>query len=596
MLLLKINKAFGLAILAFFLLTGISSAQKTNEKPYTVSWGPDVKMKGAFPDDIIKYNKDGFFISVIVPKIGSYDYSLAKFNSRLDMVLQEKIKTEESDKKASHHNEVALVQLGEKIYVIEKEKFSKDKNIKFFAEVIDENSVQASGNKEEIYTIDYSGNKDLDDDIVTFDVTEDNKYLVVVDNHYAAKKERPEVTIKVLDQKLNTVWTKEVAFPYVVQRRGSTKSPYYIDSQTNFYFVSKVYKDDKKNSKDVKEGELNYDYHIYIVGKDSKKLVDYPFHLKDKGISDVRIDVNTKGELMATGIYSDVLTEKNRISSPRGIFFTIIDPENKAIKSQSYKEFDAEFFTEGLKEREAKRIEKKMEKGKDIGYDFVIKDLVPRGDGGSTMIAEEFLLEVHTYTDSKGGTHTTYVYNYRNILVAKILPTGVIEWISIIPKRQRLGMPASGSYIVCEHPDDSYTFFYNEDRENMSARNEGKKVLEVMDNPKKATLVYVDVAASGKVSKREEAVKLPLDDEKTKFYPRLSFVLNDEDIVMYGTEKSHDKFVKFHFTKKYDKAMPKPAEPNKSDDAGKPAVDNKGDKSQKQPPGSKGSKVTPRKK
>src|SRR5947208_1105353 len=62
---------------------------------YKVSWGPDLKLKGSFPDKILLYDKTGFYATT---ESGSKEF-LSKFNNRMELELQTKIETEKSDKR-----------------------------------------------------------------------------------------------------------------------------------------------------------------------------------------------------------------------------------------------------------------------------------------------------------------------------------------------------------------------------------------------------------------------------------------------------------------------------------------------------------------
>ena len=520
-------------------------------KGFTVEWGPDIKMKGLFPTEMLLYDKGSFYVSIVVPKaFSAAEYNLVKINDKLDIVLQNRIKTEEEDKKASYNHERGVMEVGDDMYVFEEEKVHHDKKINYYLEKVDKNTCAPAGNKKLIYSVDYSVDKDRQDDDVSIYADNESKFLAIYDQHKVDRKENAECTIRVLNSGFEKMWEKNITLPLIATRGGTGDFRRYIDPSSNYYLVSKVYKDDKRNSKEVKEGELNYDYHIYMMGENIKTYIDYPFHLKDKAVSQVRLDVKKKGDLVATGIYADVISEKNKVSIPKGIFFTTIDMEHATIKSQSYKEFGTEVFTAGLKDKQAEKEEKRIEKGKDVGFDFIIHDLINRKDGGSTMIAEEFRLEIVTYSNGR-TTYTRYFYKFRNIIIAKISATGEIGWVSVIAKNQVMeGSDAACSYLLFDHDNDTYHVFFNEHRDNLSAAGPKGGGLKVMDNLKKAILVSVEVGADGSIGKKNEVVKLPPDDEKTHFYPKLSFIPeNENDIILFGTEKSHEKFAKIHFDK-----------------------------------------------
>ncbi|HMG15921.1 MAG TPA: hypothetical protein VK590_10775, partial [Saprospiraceae bacterium] len=247
---------------------------------------------------------------------------------------------------------------------------------------------------------------------------------------------------------------------------------------------------------------------------------------------------------------------------PRGIFYASLDIASAEIKSKNYKEFPKETYTAGMKGSKGEKALKKIEEGKKVGYTFEIRDLIPRADGGSTMIAEEYDMQIHTSSRGPGmgigavsitSSSSTWEYTYKNIIIAKISESGTFDWITVIPKFQvttsnhewRTNTPAS--FLLFDHKNDSYSIFFNDHKENLIPSKKAEGIQKVV-NQKQSVLVNMKVDALGNVSKKTEAVKLPKDDEKTHFYPVLSFMpLGEKDIILYGTESSHDKFARIHF-------------------------------------------------
>src|SRR5689334_11524519 len=68
---------------------------------YTMNWGPDLKLKGDAPDKILLY-KNGSFYAITDAVSGFITYSttqyISKFNKNMELELQKKVESKESDK------------------------------------------------------------------------------------------------------------------------------------------------------------------------------------------------------------------------------------------------------------------------------------------------------------------------------------------------------------------------------------------------------------------------------------------------------------------------------------------------------------------
>ena len=525
------------------------------EVNYKVSWGPDLKLKGDAPNNILLY-ENGSFYAITDSRGGLFSKSsdyLSKFNSKMELVLQNKVETEKSDKSVSHHELMRIMEFNNEIYAITSEQDKRAKKLLFFAEKINLTTLVPDGNKKKIFEVDYSVDKKREDDAVSILNDVDKKHILIYDQPKIEKEQNIKLYVIALDKSLSSLWSKDVELPLKADKRRYIYFDKYIDPSSNLYLLTKVYADTEKKknkTKDVVEGELNYDYHIYMIGKDIPTYVDYPFNLKDKAVSQVKLEVNEKGQLVACGFYGDINRDKNKVSGGKGVFYTIIDPEKNAIKAQSYKKFEAEVFTAGLSAKKASKQEKKMEEGKADETDtYVIDKLIQRKDGGVTMIAENFY--TYTVTHTVGNrTYTTTYFVYGNIIVTKINSSGEIEWTTVIPKKQVVtGMTEICSYIMFDERSDTYDFYFNDHRDNLSATSLSVNGAEVMNGKlKNMRFVREVVNPDGSLSKREVAFKIDEDDEDTRFCPTVSKIVNDDEIILYGVDHKKDKFAKIVYS------------------------------------------------
>ena len=544
------------------------------EVNYKVAWGPDLKLKGEAPTEILLYDNGSFYATTSMLMSSSTSY-LSKFNDKMDLVLQTKIETEESNKDVSKHRVFKVMEFNKEIYAVTSEWDKKSKRRFFYIEKINLTTLIPDGKKKKIYEIDYSVDKNRDDDLVSIETDIDNKYIVICDQPESEKKQNVKFYATAIDKTFSIVWKKDVELPFKADKNNKIISmDKYVDPASNLYLVTKVYDDEgeKKKHKEVVDGELNYDYHIYMMGKEIPSFVDYPFDLKDKAVMEVKLNANDKGQIVACGFYGDIDKDKGKVSGGKGVFHTIIDPQKNEIKSQSYKKFETEVFTAGLSAKRASKQEKKMDEGKRDETDrYRIDDLIARKDGGTTMIAESF--DIHVSTSTMGGRTTrTTTYTYANIIVTKINASGEIEWTTVIPKKQVVSISSGGmsfgpitytpgnsailnaaavicSYLKFDEGDDTYDFFFNDHKDNLNATSLATKGAEPMNGKlKNMRFVRQVVYPDGTLSKREVAFKVDEEDEDTRFCPPVSQIVSDHEIVLYGVDHRKDKFARITYT------------------------------------------------
>jgi hypothetical protein len=520
---------------------------------YTVNWGPDLKLKGEALNKILLYNKGSFFAitdnakGLFSNRVSEY---ISKFNKNLELEKQVKLESEKSEKGMSQHIDVKLFEYNDAIYLITREKDGKNKRIVYFAENIDLETLMCQGNKKQIYELSYAEDKKRDDALISFQTNKKKDVMIILDQLYTEKEQNVKVVVSALDKNLAPMWKKDVTLPLTLPKGGHFGFSTYMDNAPNLYLMSRVYKEiTKRKVKDVIDGELNYDYHIYTIGKDIPSFVDYSFDLKDKAVSQAELDINTNGDLIACGFYSDINEKKDRATGVKGFFYTTIDPVNKTIKTQSYKKFENDVFTAGLSAKKAEKAEAKLEDGKDgATYGFGIDQLIPRKDGGGTIIMEQAYTYVTSYRCGNSICYRTH-YVYNNIMVTKVNAAGEIEWTTVIPKRQHyVAYPAVGSYFVFDQGNDTYDFYYNDDKDNLNDLHMDAKGADVAsDRLKSLRFVRQVVNPDGSLSKREEAFKMDEDDENTHFFPTVSKIVADNEIILYGMERRKDKFARITY-------------------------------------------------
>jgi hypothetical protein len=186
--------------------------------------------------------------------------------------------------------------------------------------------------------------------------------------------------------------------------------------------------------------------------------------------------------------------------SIRGTFFLRIDRATKTIVRQSFKEFDTDFITAYMTDKEEQKATKKAErKGESLEmYEYEMRDNIKREDGGAVVVAEQYYMWVETIrtTNANGSvsTRTVYHYVYNDIIVVSIAPSGDIEWNAKVPKRQHSTNDGGyySSYAMTLKGGKIYLLF-NDNGENLFLKD-GDKVqqFEVTGKDALVTLATID--------------------------------------------------------------------------------------------------------
>jgi hypothetical protein len=109
---------------------------------------------------------------------------------------------------------------------------------------------------------------------------------------------------------------------------------------------------------------------------------------------------------------------------------------------------------------------------------YALDDLILRSDGGALLIAEQYFVRqyaVRDFWDPRFGStiRYDYYYNYNDIIIVNIKPTGEIEWATRIPKIQETindgGYYSSYSKAIVR---DKIYFIYNDNNRNFSKDSE----------------------------------------------------------------------------------------------------------------------------
>jgi len=493
-----------------------------------LKWGSVLKIdkKSRF-QEMLAHDKTGSYIL----KSGKKGKSIEKLNNKLmvenSMALPLTYQKKEMDLEG-------LVYYNGKIVMLSSFDNRKLKKNYLFYQVINSSNLTVDGKIKNIGEITYE--KRRFKGAFGFDVAADSSSMLIFFVKPYEKNAPEKYSFKVLDSKLDEIWSQEVELPY--KEQFFTIKDYEVSSKGDVFVMGKEYNEDK-HSKAMKD-KPNYKYHIIGYYNKGDKIVDYEVSLQDKFIKDVTFDINSSGDIICSGFYSESYG-----SGIKGAFFLSIDGTTREVKKESYKEFDEAFITEGWTDREINKAKKKkVKKDKAIEmYDYDLRDFVLREDGGVVLLAEQYHMYVTSHTSTVNGrTTTTYTYHYvyNDIIAINISPEGEIEWATKIEKYQHSTNDGGRlSSFALQVKDDMMYLVYNE-RARQYFDKEERSEMKRKDKNSYLTLL-VSINGDGEF---EKEILLNNSVDKVYTVPKLCEQISLKDMLIYSSSRKGQKFGK----------------------------------------------------
>ncbi len=269
---------------------------------------------------------------------------------------------------------------------------------------------------------------------------------------------------------------------------------YEVDGNGNMYMVSKVYEEERKESKD--KTTPNYHFEIAKYAPGTKKPQIIPFALENGFAKSILLVDDSRGNVYCSGFYS-----KTVHGPTTGAFMLKLEAGKTTFSKyqKGYYDFPVDVLKSFESARTQAKIEKKEEQGKDVGSArLTLRDFLIRPDGSVTIVGEEYWMEVY-YTYNNGHMEEHRKYHYNDIYAMTIDASGALLWVKKIPKTQTGSSGVGGmSYKFFVKGSDMYLFYLD------NAKN---ATLSVENAPAAHTdglggiLICIKVEASGKDSR-----------------------------------------------------------------------------------------------
>lgn len=399
--------------------------------------------------------------------------------------------------------------------------YDRDRDVNtLYAEILDDHAVQT---KSWTKLASISATKRNNPGSFYTGLSQDSTHILLVVNPPYDKYADEKYTLQLIDKDLGTTWKKEIAPPY--KDEFFALDNFVVSRNGDVYMLATISKDKSVMTRQERRTLPTYYHTVLMYDPVQENLREYKIDISPKFISDVKFTVNAKGDIICCGFYSNKAS-----NAVIGSFYLKIDKETQSITSQGSKDFPRDFLTQFMSE-------KKASKGKEL-YDYDLKHLVLRDDGGAVLVAEQFYEVLVQSYDPTTKTYTyTYYYYYNDIIVVSINPDGNIAWAKKIPKyqvsRNDGGYYSSFAFAVS---GDKMYFMFNDNPKNLklTGENSGEN-FRYMNNPKKSVAVLVTMDSNGN---QDRQAMFSNKDLKIILRPKLFMQMNEHRMILYGEKGS----------------------------------------------------------
>jgi hypothetical protein len=430
-----------------------------------------------------------------------------------------------------------ILHLKGKLYLFSSLANSKTKRNVLSVQQIDKKTLQPGAEKIKIAEIDFTGESRSNSGDFNLRVSRDSSKVLVFYKKPYDGDEPESFGFYVLSDAMKPIWNKEVSVPF--ENELFDVESFRIDNDGDVYLLGLIYNDKRKSKR---RGKPNYKYQVFAYKEKGTLLKEYPVSLPDRFLTDMQIEILNNKDLICAGFYSNL-----GAFSINGTYFLTVDAKTAEVKTKSFKEFAIDFLTQNMTEREAKKAERREEKGMENElYEYDLDKLLVGKDGSAMLIGEQFFEYTTTSTYRANGmtqTYTTRHYHYNDIITVKINSSGQIEWAEKIPKRQH-SVDDEGFF-------SSYTlgivkgricFLYNDNPKNIEYAGTGKVANYI---PGRGSIVMlVSLTEEGK---QERQPLFNTADVEVITRPKVCEQITSSEIILFGQRKKNQQFARITF-------------------------------------------------
>ncbi|MGB3182728.1 MAG: hypothetical protein WBB45_15160 [Cyclobacteriaceae bacterium] len=518
-------------------------AQTSMSDNVAIDWSPRLAERGTNTlEDIIGFDDTGYYVLKRQEKgagltflLGSNmgmrpDYTIERFGHDMKPQKSRLIDLKNDGRKRDMEG-ILYFQDRLLMFTTFTDKGAKTKEL--FLEEIDKETLEVMDERISLGQIDYEGHARRNSGLFDYVISYDESKLFIYQSMPYDKRDFERFTFSVFDEDLSKMWSKEVKLPYTDKQFGVSR--YQVDNEGNVYLLGRVF---DKGNRLARDGEANYRYHILSYRNQGEEYQEYKVGIEGKFLNDMQLAVSNDRDLILAGFYSE-----DSPYSISGSFYMTIDNRSGQVVQQSLKAFDSDFITENMKEGKARRVKRRMDKGKNVELpNFDLQDLIRRDDGGVVLVGEQYYVRVVTTTGINGVVQTNYHYYYNDLMVVSISPQGDIDWARKIPKEQHTvndgGWYSSFAMTIA---GDKLYFLFNDHRDNMDAQP-GR--LKSFRNQRNSLVVLGVMDVRGNMTKKPLFMSR---DAGVLIRPKVCEQTGDYEMIVFGERGRNQRFAKLRF-------------------------------------------------
>ncbi|MFT5601180.1 MAG: hypothetical protein ACI9N1_001420 [Flavobacteriales bacterium] len=483
-----------------------------------ITWGEELKMKrGSNYKEVIFANSQNIFLSKWI-KSKLY---IEQRTTSMTVVTDQKVAFQLDNINLRFEG---LFSFGDNFIAMGSYSDKKEKVNSLYYKVISKQDLSNQSSWENVGNITFE--KKRRDGDFNYTISSDSTQLLMYFSQAFSGRDTPEkFGFKIFNNKMKLQWSKDIELKYN-EELFIVKS-FKVDNRGNAYILGKELIETGSEKKSEKYNDV---YHILEYSEEGD-YQDYEVTLDDRNIKDITIAINQAGDIVCAGFYSENGSFSKGI---KGTFYYVIDGKTKKVKTTNFKELGEDFITEDWSDRQiAKAKKKEAKKGQAIeAYEFDLKDLVLKSDGGAIMLAEQYYVRISTTTTTSANgvpaTRTTYHYYYNDVYVIDINPEGDIQWASRVDKYQHSTDDGGYRSSYTLHVSDNLYLIYN-----MRARDHyEREVFKTMSRAEKKSYLTIIAAVNpaGEVKK-----ELLINNSKEEVYvvPKLCSQFSDSKTFIY---------------------------------------------------------------
>lgn len=235
---------------------------------------------------------------------------------------------------------------------------------------------------------------------------------------------------------------------------------------------------------------IGKDFSLFKYSWATETLSEKSLSLGSKWLYDVKLLVNSEGNIQATGYYSNMV---DLIMA--GTFSLVLDRNTGDIVSQGLSPFDRDFR---LRFRQSGSNITETQLGK-----FQLKNAFSLPGARTMLLSEKNYTESTTLLNPATGTYTIVtVFNYDAVLISMIDASSKIEHNLYIPKFQSStdSQNSYTSYLAFRGKENTYVV-YNDDRRNADQALNAEKGYRQLTTSTNAEAMVVEISPGGSMQK-----------------------------------------------------------------------------------------------